>query len=109
MAILGIDYGAKKIGLAISNETQQLALPLEILPHTTPEAVLARLKEVCREHQVDRVVVGVPISFKAEKRQTFWRQKDLQNQHMREVLQFVNWLKSALVLPVEVEDERLST
>jgi len=37
------------------------------------------------------------------------RQKDLQNQHLRDVLGFVRWLQTALELPVEVEDERLTT
>ena len=109
MTILGIDYGAKKSGLAISSEDQRLALPLEIIPVVAPEAVLERLRAVCQRHQVERIVVGVPISLKAEKRQTFWRQKDLQNQHLRDVLGFVRWLQTALELPVEVEDERLTT
>ena len=109
MTILGIDYGAKKIGLAISSEDQLLALPLEIISAPTPEAVLERLRAVCQEHQVERIVVGVPLSLKAEKRQTFWRQQDFQNQHMRDVLGFVRWLQTALALSVEVEDERLTT
>ena len=37
------------------------------------------------------------------------RQKDLQNQHLRDVLGFVRWLQTALALSVEVEDERLTT
>ena len=109
MTILGIDHGAKKIGLAISSEDQRLALPLEIVSATTTEALLERLRTVCQQHQVERIIVGVPLSLKAEKRQTFWRQKDFQNQHMRDVLQFVRWLQTALELPVEVEDERLTT
>ena len=102
MTILGIDHGAKKIGLAISSEDQRLALPLEIVSATTTEALLERLRTVCQQHQVERIIVGVPLSLKAEKRQTFWRQKDFQNQHMRDVLQFVRWLQTALELPVEV-------
>ena len=109
MSILGIDYGAKKIGLAISDEENRLALPLEILANTNKKEVLAKLLQICRDHNITKIVIGVPISLAAEKRQTFWRQKDLDNRQMKEVLAFVDWLRSALEIPIEVEDERLST
>lgn len=109
MPVLGIDYGTKKIGLARSDDTTNLALPLEVVPNTSLTAVLDRIKSVCQAHQIDRVVIGVPISLKAEQRQTFWRQKDLQNEQMKTVLRFVEWLQANLDLPIEVEDERLST
>lgn len=109
MAILGIDYGAKKIGLARSDEQLKMALPLEILSNTGQADVLFRLKEVCQQHNISEIVIGVPISFANGKTETFWHQKDLQNQQMKEVLDFVNWVKESIGLPVEIEDERLST
>ncbi|OGY45563.1 MAG: hypothetical protein A2731_01480 [Candidatus Buchananbacteria bacterium RIFCSPHIGHO2_01_FULL_39_8] len=109
MSILGIDYGSKKIGIAKSDDKNSLALPLEILSNTSKADVLAKLKLICQQEQVERIIVGVPISLQPDKRETFWRQKDLQNDQMREVLNFVGWLKNNLDLPIEVEDERLST
>ena len=109
MAILAIDYGAKKIGLAKSDEKQKLALPLEVLSNSSREGVLVRLREVCQEHSIDRIVVGVPVSMQSGRKRTFWRQIDLQNKQMKEVLGFVSWLKDNIKLPVEIEDERLST
>jgi len=109
MAILGIDYGAKKIGLAKSDDKQKIALPLEILPNTGKADVLFRLKEVCQQYEISKIVIGVPISLANGKTKTFWRQKDLQNKQMKEVLSFVNWVKENIDLPVEIEDERLST
>jgi len=109
MAILGIDYGAKKIGLAKSDDKQKIALPLEILSNTGKADVLFRLKEVCQEYEISKIVVGVPVSLSSGKEKTFWRQKDLQNKQMKEVLGFVSWLKDNIDLPVEIEDERLST
>ncbi len=109
MSILGIDYGAKKIGLAKSDQNNYLALPLEILPNSGKEKVLQRLKSICQEEQIEKIVIGVPISLQPDKRQTFWRQKDLQNKQMREVLAFIEWLKSNVDIPVDIEDERLST
>lgn len=109
MAILGIDYGAKKIGLAVSDEGQKFALPLEILPNTTNPEVLAGLKMICQKHNIKQIVIGVPVSMQNGHERTFWRRIDLQNKQMQEVLSFVNWLKGNLDLPIEVEDERLST
>ena len=109
MAILGIDYGAKKIGLAKSDDKQKIALPLEILPNTGKVDVLVKLKEACQQYEISKIVVGVPVSMQNKGNRTFWRQKDLQNKQMKEVLSFVNWVKENIDLPVEVEDERLST
>lgn len=109
MSILGIDYGAKKIGLAKSDQAGRLALPLEILPNTRPEEVLQKFKLICQRENINKVVVGVPISLQADKRKTFFRQKDLQNKQMKEVLNFVKWLRENFDLPIEIEDERLST
>jgi len=109
MTILGIDYGAKKVGLAISDEKKQMALPLKILLNTDNNQIFDQIKEICEKNSVEKIVVGVPVSMGNGKTKTFWRQVDLQNQQMKEVLNFVNWLKKYLDLSVELEDERLST
>ncbi|MFA6215011.1 MAG: Holliday junction resolvase RuvX [Patescibacteria group bacterium] len=109
MAILGIDYGAKKIGLAKSDEANKFALPLEILTGKSQPEILARLNEVCQEHQIEKIIVGVPVSMRAKGNGELFREVDLQNKQMQEVLNFVAWLKENIDLPVETEDERLST
>lgn len=109
MAILGIDYGAKKIGLAKSDDQNKMALPLEILANTNKPEVLARLKDVCQQNDIDRIICGVPVSLQNGGKKTFWRQKDLQNKQMKEVLEFISWLKNNIELPIEIEDERLTT
>ena len=109
LAILGIDYGAKKIGLAISDEQNKMALPLKVLFGQTKEEIKKQLQEIGQTHQVEKIVVGVPVSFQNGKANTFWRQKVLQNAQMKEVLEFIQWLKDNFDLPIEIEDERLST
>ncbi len=109
MAILGIDYGVKKIGLAKSDHYNKIALPLEILINKSREELLFYLKNICTEYGVKKVVVGVPVSMQHSEKKTFGRQKNLNNKQMQEVLRFVNWLKENIDLPVEIEDERLST
>ncbi|MFA6322423.1 MAG: Holliday junction resolvase RuvX [Candidatus Buchananbacteria bacterium] len=109
MAILGIDYGAKKIGLAKSDDKNKFAMPLEIIKSDNQKEILKRIKEVCEQEDIEKIIVGVPISLKAEKRDNLFRLKDLENKQMQEVLVFVDWLKDNLKLPLEVEDERLSS
>ena len=109
MSILGIDYGAKKIGLAKSDQGQKLALPLLVLANDGRAGVLKKLKEICQEYEIKKIIVGAPLSLQAGRRETFWRQKDLQNKQIREVLDFIDWLKANISLPLDVEDERLST
>ena len=108
MAILGIDYGSSKIGLAKSDEGSSFALPLEILKNTSPSEVLKRLKEICQEFNIKKIVVGVPVSLSGNK-DSILRHVDLQNKQMREVLTFIDWLKENIDLPIVMEDERLST
>ena len=109
MSILGIDYGRKKIGLAVSDEGHRLALPLEVLIGQNQSQIKARLELICQQNQIEKIIVGVPVSMQNGSKKIFWRQVDLQNQQMKKVLNFVNWLKKNLDLPVELEDERLST
>lgn len=107
MSILGIDYGAKKIGLAKSDKEQTMALPLEVLTNKTRSELLIRLNEICQEHDVFKIVVGVPVSLSRGSSQVLLR--EVANKQMQEVLEFIEWLKKHIHLPIEMEDERLST
>jgi len=109
MSILGIDYGAKKIGLAKSDEQNRLALPLEIIISESKTEILDRLRELCQKENIEKIVVGVPISLKAEKRDSAMPPVSLENKQIRDVLNFVDWLKLNLDVSIEIEDERLST
>ena len=60
MRILAIDFGEKRIGLAISDREARFALPLETLTRTTDREAIRRLVDLCRREGVDRIVVGHP-------------------------------------------------
>ena len=109
MVILGIDYGAKKIGLAKADSQAKLAVPLVTLENKNPADLLQKLQAWCQNERIEKIVVGVPISLQPARRESFLRDKDLQNKQMQEVLVFVDWLKENFSLPIEVEDERLTT
>jgi putative Holliday junction resolvase len=60
MRVLGLDVGAKTIGIALSDETGLLATPLDTLARqgTAPDA--AAVATLAQEHQVEQVIVGMP-------------------------------------------------
>jgi putative Holliday junction resolvase len=94
--ILGIDLGRVRIGIAISDELQLLAHPLETIP--ADDHATARVADIVGEKKVDHVVVGVP------------RQMNGQiGAAATEALQFVEKLRTTLPCAVTTWDERLTT
>lgn len=63
MKVLGIDYGTKRIGLAISDETQTLARELSIL---SPNEFWQNLKDLIAEHAIEKIVIGLPIGMSGQ-------------------------------------------
>ena len=66
MKVLALDYGAGGTGVAVSDPTGTIARPLEVVEHASSDAGLARLAELVREHEAERVVVGLPLTLRGE-------------------------------------------
>ena len=98
MRILGIDYGEKRIGLAISDPLGFTAQGLPTIERVNSEDYLQKLADVIKEKGVSRIIVGLPKSM-----------NDTIGKKAEEVLEFVEILKSHLNLPVITIDERLTT
>jgi putative Holliday junction resolvase len=94
--ILAFDLGRARIGVAISDELQLLAHPLETI--LADKQATQRLAQIIREKKVDHVVVGIP------------RQMNGQiGVAATEALRFVEKLRTILPCPVVTWDERLTT
>ena len=94
--ILALDLGRARIGVAISDELQLLAHPLETI--RADSQATPRLAEIIRKRKVDHVVVGIP------------RQMNGQiGAAATEALRFVEKLRAILPCPVATWDERLTT
>jgi putative Holliday junction resolvase len=94
--ILALDLGRVRIGVAISDELQLLAHPLETIPAN--DQAIARLAQIIREKKVGHIVVGIP------------RQMNGQiGAAATEALRFVEKLRAILPCPVVTWDERLTT
>lgn len=96
--VLAIDYGRKRIGLAISDELGMTARPLETLARTNRRDDLRRLRELARQHEVTRIVVGNPVRLDGS-------EGEMAEQSAR----FAARVQKELGLPVEMMDERLSS
>ena len=94
--ILGIDFGRVRTGLAISDELQFLAHPLETIPAN--KGASKRIAEIVREKNVEVVVVGIPNRMSGEA-----------GSAAEEALAFVKELRAILGCDVVTWDERLTT
>lgn len=99
MRVLGIDYGERRIGVALSDPTGTLASPLETLQRRTGKRPpLVRLEEVARGHGVERLVVGLPLDLRGN--ETPW---------CAEVRAVGDELARRLEVPVAYVDERMTS
>jgi putative Holliday junction resolvase len=96
--ILAVDYGRKKIGLALSDALRLTARPLTTLMRTNREKDLTRLRDVCRKNSVRLIVVGHPLHITGEV-----------GEMADEASRFATRLNKNLGIPVELMDERLTT
>jgi putative holliday junction resolvase len=96
--VLALDFGRARTGVAVSDPSGTIARPLEIVERAGSEAGLARLAELVREEEAERVVVGLPLTLRGER-----------GEQARETEAFVESLRGAVEVPVELYDERFTT
>ncbi len=98
--ILGIDYGERRVGLAIGLPHLKIAHPWKIVTFSSEEELLAKIKRAIQEEGIDLIVVGVPYGL---------TQKDKLSQQAKLTNDFIERLKKEVDIPVEKFDERLSS
>ena len=86
------------MGIAISDELQMIAQPVEFIPAEPFAKFLARLKELLREKEVELVVVGMPRNMDGSYGPAALKVRD-----------FVAALKNAITIPIRTWDERLTS
>ena len=96
--VLAVDYGRKRLGLALSDELGLTARPLATLERTNRNDDLRRLRELAREHGVALILVGHPVHLDGSS-----------SEMAAEAARFAERVRKQLGLPVEMVDERLSS
>ena len=96
MRYLAIDYGIKRTGLAICDAAETIASPLAVLQGQ--KKLLNRIVDIVEAEKVEAIVLGLPLNMAgSESTQT------------KLVLKFAEQLKDRLLIPVHLQDERLSS
>lgn len=98
MRILGLDFGEKRIGAALSDETGFLASTLKVIENRGQEKVLGELKEIIFSFEVEEIVIGLPKMMDGSL-----------GREAAKVHSFASYLRENLSCPINLWDERLST
>jgi putative Holliday junction resolvase len=96
--VLAIDYGRRRIGLAISDELRMTARPLEMLERKNRREDMRRLREIVRREGVGRVIVGYPLHLDGRA-----------SEMGEEAAHFAARIAKELRVEVELVDERLTS
>ena len=98
MKVLALDFGAARTGVAVSDATGTIARPLGVIERAATPAGLARIGELVTQEEVERVVVGLPLTLRGDR-----------GSQVEATESFVRSLRAAIDVPVETYDERFTT
>lgn len=98
MRVLGIDFGDKNIGLALSDRLLIIAQALGSYRSKSKEEDGKYFKELVSKYEIGKIVIGLPL-----------RMDGSQGTRVEKTKKFARWLESTLSLPVILWDERLTT
>lgn len=98
MRVLALDYGSARCGCAISDPTGTIVTPIETISRPSTKRGMVALKELIAAREVERVVVGLPLSLRGE-----------DTEQTRETREFARRLSRELNVSVEMHDERFTT
>jgi len=96
MKLLGIDFGSKRIGLALTDDAMRMAFPHSVVP--SDDTFLPAVLKLIEKEEVSEVVIGLSKDYKGN-----------DNPIMREIDLFIRELNDATPIPVHLEPEVLST
>ena len=98
MRILAVDYGQKRIGLAVSDPLGFTAQGLQTLQNLSKKQVMAALLKVCKEYEVKEIVIGLPVNMNGSL-----------GPKAVEIMNLIPAVEKELNLPVRTWDERLTS
>jgi putative Holliday junction resolvase len=96
--VMALDYGSARTGVAVSDPTGTLARPLGVVEQAGSDKGRAELARLVREEDVERVVVGLPLTLRGTR-----------GEQAAETERFVEALRAVIDVPVELYDERFTT
>lgn len=98
MRYLGIDYGEKRIGIAVSDPGGKIAFPKKVIFNRGNPRMWKQLKSLLEEEEISEIVVGLPVALDGR-----------ETEETRKVCAFAEILKKEISRPVHFENEMLTT
>ena len=101
MRIMGLDFGSKTVGVAVSDELGLTATGIEIVRRDSPNKLrktLARIEVLINEYNVERIVLGYPVMLDGS-----------EGERVKKTKEFATMLQRRTNLEIIFQDERLTT
>ncbi|MCU0236266.1 MAG: Holliday junction resolvase RuvX [Acidobacteria bacterium] len=98
MKVLAVDYGSKRVGLAVGDTATRVATPLALVAASRQQDVLRAIRQRSEEYGVERIVVGYPLNMDGSR-----------GAACAAVDRFVAFLRRRVAVPVTLVDETLSS
>ena len=95
---LGVDYGDVRTGIAVCDRMQMLASPVTVINQSYEPKLIAEIKNLCEKRGAEKIVVGLPKNMDGS-----------QGERAQKCRTFAEKLNKETGLPVEMQDERLTT
>ena len=95
--IIGIDFGLSKVGIAISDPSRIISMPLETIRYKNQKDLIERLKKIALERNVKTVVIGYPLNM------------NYKENSMTEIIDKFKIAMESNDFEIHLEDERLSS
>ena len=96
--IAGIDFGTRRIGIALTDPGGTIASPHENYTRRTPEADAERMRQLVQQEEIVRFVVGLPLHMSGD-----------ESEKSRQARRFGKWLAETTGVSVDFFDERFTT
>ena len=98
MKIIALDWGEKRIGVAISDDLGKIAQGLTVIDDADYAGRLKKMEAIMKEYQVKEMVIGLPFNLSGTR-----------GEEAKEIERLAEKLKDEFQIPVHLQDERLST
>ena len=94
--VLGIDYGSKRVGIAVSDPLNIIARGVTVIPNS--HQLIGEIRRIALEFDVEKIVVGIPLNLKGQ-----------MGSKAEEVEVFIRALEAELGIEIVRQDERFTT
>lgn len=105
---LGIDFGLKRIGLSLSDDTQTIAFPFKYIPNISLKETISELKEIINLENIGLIVIGMPLGLKGKQTEISLKIDEF----VKELESKINLIKNETAegeINIAVYDERFSS